>query len=88
MTTLAIAYKTDPKRVALWCSPGRIHPNGTREFDVLHGAWHGSITPAGRLKVTRTKAEIDAQIVWEGEVPQDVGGGYNEAIHWIESQIA
>lgn len=75
-------------RVSLWCDVINRREDGTIEFDVINGAWAGTISPAGDVWVEHTNRTFRGnKIVWEGKAPF-LESEYNEAIRWIEEQCA
>lgn len=67
-------------KVDLWC---RRLPED--HFEVLNGGWkgklrHGGIEVRGKFK--------PAAVIWRGEVPMPFAQDYNDAIHWIEDELA
>jgi len=81
MATFAIASSTNPKRVALLCS-GSEH-----NFTVVNGDWDGWIKD-GVVTIRKTGDRLPGLVVWRGELPPHCHGDYQEAICWIDAQIA
>ena len=73
-------------RVSLWCDVYSTLDDGTIEFKVINGLWKGSVGD-GKVFVQATKEWHDGDVLWTGTAPFGLEE-YNEAISWIEAQIA
>lgn len=70
--------------VSLWCEVNHTLDDGSIFFDVINGAWKGSVGD-GKVHVEATDQWHDGDVIWSGQAPFS---DYNEAISWIESEIA
>ena len=88
--TFAIGYAQAPTKVELWCEDHGRHPDGTRRFFVINGGWGGHLTPDGRLYACDGSSPVEGQVrlLWEGSVPPRLARDHNDAIAWIEDQLA
>ena len=88
--TFAIGYAQAPTKVELWCEDHGSHPDGTRRFFVINGGWGGHLTPDGQLYANDSGrvAVAQARVLWEGSVPPRLARDHNDAIAWIEDQLA
>ena len=94
---MQIAIADPDGRVNLWCDVTSFNEDGSIDFYVLNGAWDGRYHN-GTVFVEYTKATFPAMLVWVGTAGlQEHSDGkwskfpdsyYNEAIHWIQEQIA
>ncbi|MBF7012521.1 hypothetical protein QUC32_23005 [Novosphingobium resinovorum] len=75
-------------RVSLWCRVTRRHKTGTINFLVINGYWNGSIKADGTIAIEGGRyGETQGEICWQGHAPF-AESRYNEAIAWIEEQLA
>lgn len=75
------------KRISLWANVIRRYPNGTITFDVINGAWRGSIRKDGTIYIDG-EPQVSGDVVWEGTAPFRPYNDYTaEAIEWIQEQI-
>ncbi|HPG02924.1 MAG TPA: hypothetical protein P5256_06385 [Beijerinckiaceae bacterium] len=81
MATFAIATPTDQKHVDLLCT------GSERNFTVVNGGWSGSIKD-GVITIRQTKDRRAGFVVWRGELPPHCRDDYEEAISWIDAQLA
>ena len=92
---LAIADNTG--KVALWCYHDGTDEDGTIHFSVINGAWAGTFKD-NTVYVEYTKGTFPGFLVWAGiaGLKEHADGHwsrfsdsyYNEAIAWIQEQIA
>lgn len=75
------------KEVRLWASIEKTDPDGRIHFFVKNGQWAGTFK-GGNVYVEETERTYgDNVILWRGSTPFH-WEEYNEAISWIEGQIA
>jgi hypothetical protein len=86
--SIAIAHPNTPTKVLLWCDVIEVKEDGTIVFDVINGLWEGSLFTDNTLLVHETEERFPAIKVWEGKVPKEHGKGYNDAIHWINTELS
>lgn len=68
---------------------GELDAEGTLHFDVINGGWSGTLDAYGVLRINDSDDSFDDQaVLWSGEVPRDHAGHFNEAIPWINEQLA
>jgi hypothetical protein len=66
----------------------KIRPDGSFEFWVINGAWEGVFCPnSGLLEISKTKALVETNILWEGSWPPVPATDYNGAMDWIYKQL-
>lgn len=70
------------KQVVIWVE-GEFDADGTLRFEVLNGAWSGTIDVHGTVLVDNSEAHFNQAILWSGEVPNDIAN----PIKWIQSVI-
>jgi len=81
MSVFAIASPLDQKSVMLLCR------GNERRFTVVNGGWTGSIRD-GVITIHKTGHQRAGLVVWHGELPAHVAEDFQEAIDWIETQLA
>ncbi len=82
-----VAFGKDGK-VSIWCDVTQRLAGGDFDFHVINGRWDGRyVASTGKLLVNATGHWYDAKIIWEGKAPF-AGWRYNEAVDWIEKQVA
>lgn len=77
--TIAIGRNS---QVSIWCNNIREYNNGTITFDVINGAWSGTLKD-GLIYIKGEKI-AEGEVLWKGICPHD---DYNEAIPWIQEQV-